>query len=175
MFPAFKEWHAIVGALVAGEQSIILRKGGIAEGRGGFTAKSNRFWLLPTRFHAQAEKLKPAADRYLPSHDDDSSDDPPEVSLNAFAELTAHRFLTAWSKVAALNAQHLWTESTVRERFDWSKPPGIHLLTVQVHRLLTPVKFRLTAAQAGCKSWVELPLDFAAHPSVKVTPTSAPH
>ena len=36
MFPAFKEWHVVVEALAAGEQILLLRKGGIAEGRGGF-------------------------------------------------------------------------------------------------------------------------------------------
>ena len=32
----FKEWTLICDALGRGEQSIILRKGGIAEGRAGF-------------------------------------------------------------------------------------------------------------------------------------------
>jgi hypothetical protein len=32
----FKEWALVCEALGRGEQTIILRKGGIAEGRGGF-------------------------------------------------------------------------------------------------------------------------------------------
>ncbi len=33
---AFKEWAVIVDALGRGDQILILRKGGISEGRGGF-------------------------------------------------------------------------------------------------------------------------------------------
>src|SRR5690606_11736877 len=65
MTPAFKEWHAIVGALAAGHQTLILRKGGIAEGRGGFRPRGEPFWLLPTAFHEQAEKLRPEAEPWL--------------------------------------------------------------------------------------------------------------
>jgi len=39
LYPAFKEWQVIVDALAVGEQSLLLRKGGIAEGRGGFDQK----------------------------------------------------------------------------------------------------------------------------------------
>ena len=58
-FPAFKEWEGIVEALGHGAQIVILRKGGIAEGRAGFTPRHPRFWLFPTRFHQQWEKTKP--------------------------------------------------------------------------------------------------------------------
>ena len=58
---AFKEWEAIVEALGQGAQIILLRKGGIAEGRAGFQAKHPKFWLFPTRFHQQWEKTKPGS------------------------------------------------------------------------------------------------------------------
>ena len=57
----FKEWAVIVEALGQGEQIVILRKGGIAEGRDGFRAEHERFWLFPTRFHQQAECVAPDA------------------------------------------------------------------------------------------------------------------
>ena len=167
---AFKEWHAIVGALVAGRQSIILRKGGIAEGKGGFQVSTKKFWLLPTRFHAQADKLKPAATPFLPRLDE------PE-QLTAYAELIHHRFIGEWSDVAALDPTHLWTESTLRERFEWSRPPGLHLLEVRVFRLLEPIQLALTSAQAGCKSWVNLPQDIAKVAATQVVagPKAQPH
>ena len=43
-----REWAVIVEALGQGEQILILRKGGIAEGRGGFQAEHERF----SYFHA---------------------------------------------------------------------------------------------------------------------------
>ena len=58
-FPAFKEWEGIVEALGHGAQILILRKGGIAEGRAGFQVKHPKFWLFPTGYHQQWEKTKP--------------------------------------------------------------------------------------------------------------------
>jgi hypothetical protein len=49
----FKEWSLVCDALGAGAQSVILRKGGIHEGRGGFWWKHDRFFLFPTHFHEQ--------------------------------------------------------------------------------------------------------------------------
>ena len=153
MFLAFKEWHAIVGALAAGEQTIILRKGGIAEPSGGFRPRGEPFWLLPTLYHEQATKLTTAATLFLPSCGRERE----RVDLTCWATLHAHHFLTDWTDVQRLAPHHFWTEATVRERFDWATPPGVHLLIARIHRLDTPIPFDLTAAQAGCKSWVELP------------------
>src|SRR5688572_20328501 len=64
---AFKEWTLICDALGRGEQSLIIRKGGIAEGRGGFRFKHADFLLFPTLFHEQAAKLRVPADTPLPA------------------------------------------------------------------------------------------------------------
>ena len=48
----FKEWAVVCEAMGRGRQSIILRKGGIAEGREGFSFKYPEFFLFPTWFHA---------------------------------------------------------------------------------------------------------------------------
>ena len=42
----FKEWAVVCEALGSGRQSIILRKGGIAEGREGFSFKHREFFLF---------------------------------------------------------------------------------------------------------------------------------
>jgi hypothetical protein len=160
MFPAFKEWQAIIGALVAGRQSLILRKGGIAEGRDGFEARAARFWLFPTAFHAQRDKVKPAPE--CAPHPEPANGD---VLITAFADVHHHAFLSDWERVRALDSHHLWTEATIRERFNWSSPPGLHVFVVRVHRLRQPVRFTPTPAMAGCRSWVDLPYAFADHAS----------
>lgn len=170
-FPAFKEWHAIVEALGSGEQLLILRKGGISEGRGGFdAARAGRFWLFPTQFHAQAEKTKPAAARFFSA--------PPApaggtTTLRYFADITHHSFLSDWNTVAALDPQHLWTEAAVREKFDWARPPGLHAFIVRVHRLLTPLTIPLTSDMGGCKSWIDVPPSFSGTPSAPVLANEA--
>nr|MBA2585996.1 DUF1802 family protein [Chthoniobacterales bacterium] len=54
----FKEWAIVCAALGGGQQSIILRKGGIAEGRDGFRFQHREFFLFPTAFHEQWEKTR---------------------------------------------------------------------------------------------------------------------
>jgi hypothetical protein len=168
LFPAFKEWAAIVEALGAGEQILLLRKGGIAEGRGGFQVKSQRFWLYPTFFHAQLAESKPAAEKYfeianrLDAPAGASHDATTPVTLRYFAEVVETNFVADWNRIQALNAQHLWKETLVRERFDWSKPPGLHVIAVRVHATAQPHVVTPTAAMLGCKSWIEVPFDFDA-------------
>ena len=155
-FPAFKEWHVIVEALGAGEQIIILRKGGIAEGRLGFEVEAQRFWLFPTGFHAQLEKTKPVAARWFEAVATDATA-ASTVTLRYFAELVSTSFLTDWEAIRRLDPFHLWTEQTVNERFYYGDAPGIHALVVRVYRLNSPLTLPLSPAMGGCKSWIDLP------------------
>src|SRR4051794_31618838 len=54
----FKEWALVCEALGRGEQTVILRKGGIAEGRDGFVFRHREFFLFPTFFHEQVERVR---------------------------------------------------------------------------------------------------------------------
>jgi hypothetical protein len=163
-FPAFKEWNAVVQALGAGAQILILRKGGIAEGRGGFQMKAERFWLFPTAFHAQAEKLKPAAERWLSSPHLEAE----KVPIRFFAEAVQTKFLENWDDILRLEPFHLWTTETVKDRFEWSKPPGLFAFVVRVFALPEPHLLSVSPEMSGCKSWIELPFSFDATPSMPV-------
>ena len=103
-FPAFKEWQVIVEALGAGEQILILRKGGIAEGREGFSVQESRFWLFPTQFHAQLEKTKPAAAKWFGT---DTTTTTGAIRLRYFADVVKSAFLTEWQQVESLDPLHL--------------------------------------------------------------------
>jgi len=162
MFPAFKEWQVIVEALGCGEQILILRKGGLSEGRGGFDAERARhFWLFPTQFHSQREKTKPAAARWFP-FDAVRPGNAPVITLTYFAEVVRHRFIETWPEIAALDPFHHWTETAIREKYDWSQPPGLHAFVVRVYRLHQPFTLPVTPAMSGCKSWIDLPVSFDA-------------
>ncbi len=69
---AFKEWASVCDALLAGRQTIILRKGGISEGKapGTFVPEHSQFWLYPTWVHQaeQGVRESPAAARLLGAH-----------------------------------------------------------------------------------------------------------
>ena len=46
-----KEWGAVVNALAEGDQTVIFRKGGLKDGKGGFKLESRQFGLFPTVYH----------------------------------------------------------------------------------------------------------------------------
>ena len=58
MAPACKEWAVIVHALLAGEQIVDVRKGGLREEGRHFGLRATRFWLYPTAEHQRADLLK---------------------------------------------------------------------------------------------------------------------
>jgi CDP-diacylglycerol--glycerol-3-phosphate 3-phosphatidyltransferase len=161
--PAFKEWEALVEALGQGAQIVILRKGGIAEGRTGFQAKHPKFWLFPTGYHQQWEKTKPDLRRYL-TPSTASSEKEKEITLHYFAEVTDAVYLSSWEQVARLDDAHFWNEEILRERFDYKERPGmeagLHLLIVRISRINLPHKLAPAPAYEGCKSWIEVPVDW---------------
>jgi hypothetical protein len=161
--PAFKEWEAIVEALGHGAQIVILRKGGIAEGPGGFQAKHQKFWLFPTGYHQQWDKTKPELRRLLaPSAA--SSEKGKAIALQYFAEVTDAMYLSSWEQVARLDDAHYWSEETLRERFDYKEKSGmevgLHLLIVRVSHINLPHKLEPSSEYEGCKSWIEVPVDW---------------
>jgi len=159
--PAFKEWEAIVEALGQGAQIILLRKGGIAEGRAGFQAKHPKFWLFPTRFHQQWEKTKPELCRLIASPTEAGKD----FSLQYFAEVTDAIYLNSWEQVERLADAHFWGEEILRERFGYQDRPGmeagLHLLIVRVSKINLPHVLKAAPEYEGCKSWIEVPVDWS--------------
>jgi len=152
---AFKEWSLVCDALGRGEQSIILRKGGIAEGRDGFQFKHPEFFLFPTHFHEQAQHLRlPDGKADVPDIADGERE---HITIEYFAELAETRVITDWDEVQTLEPLHLWTEETVRERFDYKDCPGVSLALVRIYRLCRPWNFPNEKRYGGCRSWVEIP------------------
>lgn len=152
----FKEWTLICDALGSGKQSIILRKGGIAEGRAGFRFQHDDFLLFPTLFHEQVAKLKLPAETPLPASVEGQS----EIKFRVLVEWTQD--VTDWEIVKRLAPFHLWQESEVEKRFRQDANPAVSLAFVRVERLSEPFVFADSPRYGGCRSWVQLP-DLPAH------------
>ena len=146
----FKEWAIVCEALGRGQQSIILRKGGIAEGRAGFSFRHQEFFLFPTWFHEQPAKVR-GVDFSLPEPDG------AEIEIKYFTRIDCSQMITSWKVVEQLESFHILQPEVVRERFGYDKAPGLHVAFVRTFRL-NPV-WRLTNEEryAGCRSWVQLP------------------
>jgi hypothetical protein len=149
---AFKEWTLICDALGRGAQSIIIRKGGIAEGRDGFRFKHPDFLLFPTLFHEQVAKLRLPATTELPKAREDG-----QHSVNLVAHVEWTRDVTDWEKVKALEPFHLWTEAEIEKRYRQDDEPGVSLAVVRISRLSEPLVFPDSPKYGGCRSWIELP------------------
>jgi len=60
-----KEWATVVKALENGNQTVILRKGGILETDSGFKIEAKKFLLFPTFEHQDFKNIKPDKQGYL--------------------------------------------------------------------------------------------------------------
>lgn len=152
----FKEWANVCEALGTGVMSLILRKGGIHEGRGGFEFKHQEFFLFPTWFHTQGDQLTwkaPNPERFVfPPEDGRTS-----VDIDYFARLEKVWRVTDWDKVASLAPHHVWNETMVRERFVYDEESCLNVALVRVYRLPSRWSFPYSKSYGGCRSWVNLP------------------
>src|SRR5438132_2169678 len=131
---AFKEWTIVVHMLGRGEQIIILRKGGMSEGSGGFQVGHPRFLLFPTLFHQQRESVVPSAQKRF---DEIASNFPAKerVWLEFFCEVAACQRLDSLTAAERLRDQHIWRDELIAQRFDWGRERNIYALAVRVFRL----------------------------------------
>jgi hypothetical protein len=149
---AFKEWTLICDALGHGGQSIILRKGGIAEGRAGFRFQHPEFLLFPTLFHEQAAKLRVPAETPLPAPRGDG-----QLEIRFAARVEWTQDMTDWEKVRALAPFHIWQESEIEKRFRQDDKLMVSLAFLRVQRLSEPHVFPDAPRYGGCRSWIEAP------------------
>jgi hypothetical protein len=149
---AFKEWAAVCSALLTGRQSLILRKGGIHEGRDGFRVEHPEFWLFATGFHQQAEALTEDAAEFAKT----SPPEPGTILLPGYVVVDAVQEIRDPAVLPQLVGQHIWSERTVDERFHY-RTPGLFALMVRVYRPEALLVFPDSPHFAGCRSWVDLP------------------
>ncbi len=148
-------------ALGSGDQSVILRKGGIHEGGGGFSFDHPQFALFPTLFHEQRQHLRTSSvgeerlgqvTEYQPGE---------KMTIRYWASLSSVWNLGDWQTIERLEPFHIWKSETIRERFEWSKSsadsPGIKMALVRIYRLEKPWQIEYQRNHGGCRSWLKLP------------------
>ena len=151
MHAAFKEWAVICEALGTGRQSVIIRKGGIAEGRAGFAFRHDDFLLFPTWFHEQLEKTTLPPETAIPEEPGE------EIEMRYTAQIEWNGLLTDWDRVARLRELHVLQDSVIEERYRYSETQGVHVAFVRVYRLEPPLRLKNEKRYGGCRSWIDLP------------------
>ena len=151
----FKEWTLVCDALGRGVQSIIIRKGGIAEGRAGFRFEHPEFFLFPTLFHEQVAKLKLPPGTVLPAQ---RSDGQHEVGLRVRVEWTQD--VADLAIVRRLAPFHIWQDSEIEKRFQYESEKGkcgVSVALVRVEKMSVPLVFPDSPKFGGCRSWIQIP------------------
>ena len=156
---AFKEWAVICAALAAGRQSLILRKGGIAEEGGIFRPEHAEFLLYPTYFHEHRNGIKP---ELVPLLTEAEAAKPPPgiIHFTHFVRVESVSHISDLETALALDSQHAWTPDVVKQRFHY-RTPGLFVLNVRAFCLAQPADVIERPEYAGCKTWVHLdsPID----------------
>ncbi|MGC3991393.1 MAG: DUF1802 family protein [Chthoniobacteraceae bacterium] len=147
----FKEWTLICDALGSGAQSIIIRKGGIHEGRDGFRFQHEAFFLFPTLFHEQVAKLKLPEETPLPSREDG------QIVVRQFCRIEWTQLVTDRAVVEKLAPFHLWRDEEIEKRFIYDEPAGVNVAVLRTYSLAQPWTFPDSPRYGGCRSWVNLP------------------
>src|SRR5947199_10355730 len=109
----FKEWSLVCDALGRGDQSIILRKGGIAEGREGFSFRHREFFLFPTFFHEHIGKVVITA-RDIPAPGT-------TIAIRWYANVERASRLNSVAIAEALAPLHILSTEVVRQRFCYKR------------------------------------------------------
>ncbi len=151
---AFKEWAVIVDALGRGEQSIILRKGGIAEEGAGFQPEYPQFFLFPTFEHQKSGDLIPEAAARLNQYD--AQEQSETIPIYYFAVLEQSFQIPNRETLRRFKGYHVWAEGGIERKFFWEPGRPLFLLLVRIFRLPAVFELGKKPSYGGCKSWVKL-------------------
>lgn len=161
---ALKEWAAIEDALAGGRLSVLVRKGGIYEKRGGFEVEHRGFWIFPTGWHQNEHELSPAFRGHLGDTPRFPAD---HIALRVFCTVEHAWRVEDLAALERLGELQPFSPETLKARFEYRGKPYLHVILVRAHVLPEPRLVANTAAYEGCISWVQLD---AALPAANATP-----
>jgi hypothetical protein len=154
MMKALKEWATVVKALENGNQTVLLRKGGILETASGFKLEEKKFVLFPTSEHQDVNSLKSQFYSYLA----DVREQKPAEGFNritSMAEVLEEHNVSLIEKMEELSQFHIWSDSYMMERFNWMPEKPMKAIFLRVYKI-PPVVISILPEYQGCKSWIEI-------------------
>jgi len=155
---ALKEWAAVIRALLAGDQMVLLRKGGIADASFGIEAE--RFYLFPTNFHQGENQFKPEFAHHARAV---SPSDTSKIMIHGWAEVVSAQRCADLERLMRLDPFVIFTHDTIQRRYRFRVDQAVQIMVVRAWRLPQPVAVENRDAYAGCRSWLSVddPIDIA--------------
>lgn len=156
---ALKEWSIICKALEDGNQTILLRKGGILEYKKGFEIRQKSFLLFPTLEHQAEEYLQ---SKYLQTYDlllkgNKFQDTQNKTNtLLVLARIEAIQEFNDPQMLPKLEKYHIWNEKYVNMRMNYNPKKPMNALLLRVYKLPQPISIDVNPEWAGCKSWIDI-------------------
>lgn len=156
---ALKEWSIICKALEDGNQTILLRKGGILEYKKGFEIRQKSFLLFPTLEHQTEEYLQ---SKYLQTYDLLLRGNKSEGIQNktntlwVLARIEAIQEFHDHEMLPELEKYHIWNEKYVKMRMNYNPKKPMNALLLRVYKLPQPISIDINPEWAGCKSWIDI-------------------
>jgi hypothetical protein len=158
---ALKEWNIVCKALESGNQSILLRKGGILEYRKGFEISQKIFLLYPTLEHQSKKYLQPSYlqefELLLKRNDSDMVQDKSNT-IRILARIEAMQEFHDETLLSKLEKYHIWNEKYVNMRMSYNPKKPMNALLLRVYKLPEPISINVKPQWAGCKSWIDIDL-----------------
>ena len=154
MMKGLKEWATVVRALENGNQTVLLRKGGILETASGFRVEARKFALFPTYEHQDNASLKSQFYGYLA----DVRESQPRKGYNmitSVAEVVAEGEVESMEKLERLSHFHIWSDSHIVERMNWMPSKPMKAIFLRVSKV-PAMEISVLPDYQGCKSWIEL-------------------
>ena len=157
---ALKEWAIVCRALADGRQTLLIRKGGIEEIKARFQVTHRDFWLFPTYVHQNAADLVPTLHAEF---SDLQATQPPAgtIAVQLYATVEDVVKVMDLERLRLLQGCHILSWDCVASRFQYRNKPGVHVITVRVHRRPAVITMQNTPAYDGCVSWVDLDEDLS--------------
>ena len=146
----FKEWALVCESMLRGETSLIVRKGGIAEGKEGFRFKHSQFFLFPTSFHEQVDQTRLDAARALEPELE-------SITIEAFAYVEFTLWVSDLLTIEPLSQFHVLRPGLLEKLFNQDDVKGLHLAFVRIFRVIPSWQLNFQSPFGGCRSWVDLP------------------
>lgn len=151
---ALKEWATVVSALESGDQTVLLRKGGILEAASGFVLESKKFLLFPTYEHQSFENIKPEFHKHLKKAMENKPQNG-QNTISSFAEVILEADLTSEDKINQLSGFHIWSDQYIKTRMNWMPDKAIKAVFLKMYKV-PQIRIQTKPQFAGCKSWIDI-------------------
>lgn len=133
---ALKEWSNVVAALGRGEQTVLIRKGGIADP--SFGVDASRFYLYPTYFHQGESENRPA------------------VTITHWCEVVKSWIVREAEQLTHLEPLVVLPRETLDARYRFRPDQALYVIAVRTFALPQPATVRFRDEYGGCRSWVSI-------------------